>query len=115
MNGFLLGGECVKTGEDRVDVARIRAEVEDRVEVDAARDLVVGTSELAKVELLVPGAHRVSLDEAVALIAPDSGLDEREQHALAEEEVMARLEVPPHPLGMDDEPVDQPGEAIEHV
>ena len=71
--------------------------------------------ELAEVELLVPGAHRVALDEAVGVVAREARLDEREQHALAEEEVVARLEVAAHPLGAHDEAVDEPREAVEHV
>src|SRR5579871_3080145 len=104
MDRFLLAGldERVQTREDGVDVARVGAEVEDGVEVDAAGDLVVGAAELGEVELLVPGAHRVALDEPVRLVARQAGLDEREQHALAEEEVVARLEVATHPLGPDD-------------
>ena len=104
-----------ETGEDGVDVARVRAEVEDGVEVDARRDLVVGAAELAEVELLLPRAHRRALDEAVGVVAREAGLDERVEHALAEEEEVARLEVPAHPLGPHDEALDEPGEAVEHV
>src|SRR5579871_5076277 len=55
MDRFLLAGldERVQTREDGVDVARVGAEVEDGVEVDAAGDLVVGAAELGEVELLV--------------------------------------------------------------
>ncbi len=70
---------------------------------------------VAEVALLVPGPHRVALDEPVRVVARQAGLDEREQQALAEEEAVARLEVPLHPLGPDDEALDEPGEAVEHV
>ena len=55
------------------------------------------------------------LDEAVRLVARQPGLDQREQHALREEEAVARLQVRAHPLGQDDEAFDQPGEPVEHV
>ena len=51
----------------------------DLVEVDAAGDLGVAADELAEVLLLLPGAHRVSLDEPVRVVAREPALDEREQ------------------------------------
>ncbi len=42
-------------------------------------------------------------------------LDEREQHALAEEEPVARVEIRAHSVRVDDEPFDEPREAVEHV
>ena len=96
-------------------MARVHAEVEDGVEVDSIRDLGFAADELAEVDLLVARAHRVALHEAVRIVAREPGLDEREQHALAEEQVVARVEVAPHPLGTDDEALDQPGEPGEHV
>ena len=72
-------------------------------------------AELAEVELLLPRAHRRALDEAVGVVAREAGLDERVEHALAEEEEVARLEVPAHPLGPHDESFHEPGEAVEHV
>ena len=73
--------------EDDVDVAGVRAEVEDRVEVDrrAAAISASARDELAEVALLVPGAHRVPLHEPVGLVAREPALDEREQQPLAEE------------------------------
>ena len=96
-------------------MAGVRTQVEGRVEVDARGDLVVGAAELAEVELLLPRAHRGALHEAVRVVAPEAGFDERVEDALAEEEVVARLEVAAHPLGPHDEAVDEPGEALEHV
>ena len=93
----------------------VRGGVEDGVEVDAAGDLAVGSDELAEILLLVPGAERMPLNEPVRLVAFQPGCDEREQEPLAEEEAVARLEVPPHPLGADDEALDEPGEAVQHV
>ena len=101
--------------ENGVDVARVRAEVEGGGEVDPAGDPLVALDERAEVEPLVPRAHRVLLHEPVGLVARQAALDEREQHALREEEPVARLEVRAHPLGEDDEPLDEPGEAVEHV
>ena len=68
-----------------------------------------------EVQLLVPGTHRVALDEAIRLVAREPRLDEREEDALAEVEAVARLEVRSHPLRPHDEPFDEPGEAVEHV
>src|SRR5947209_1462460 len=96
MDGLLLGGECVQACEDGVDVARVRAEIEDGLEIDAARDLVVGADELAEVELLVPRAHGIALHEPVRVVALESRLDEREQNTLAEEERVTRLDIASH-------------------
>src|SRR6188472_3409333 len=113
MERFLLEG--FEAGEYGVDVARVRAEVEGGAEVDARGDLVVRAAKLAEVELLLPGTHRRALDEAIGVVAGQAGLDERVEHALAEEEEVARLEVPAHPLGPHDEALDEPGEALQHV
>src|SRR5581483_6545630 len=110
MDGLLL--EAVEHG---VDVLRVGIEIEHGVEVDVRRDLVVCTHELAEVELFVPGSHGVSLHEPVRVVAAETGLDEGEQDALAEEEVVARLEVAAHTLGSDDEALDEPCEAVAHV
>ncbi len=87
--------------EDGVDVLDGRGEVEDAVErggVEARGDLRVGLDERAEVALLVPGAHRVPLDEPVGLAAGEPGLDEREQQPVREDEAVRGLEVPEHPL-----------------
>ena len=101
--------------EDGVDVARVRAEVEGGGEVDPAGDPLVAFDQRPEVEAFVPGAQGVLLHEAVRLVARQPALDQREQHALREEEPVARLQVRAHPLGEDDEPFDQPGEPVEHV
>src|SRR5690348_17940268 len=98
MNWLLLDCDRVESAEHRVDVLCVGAEIEQRIECDARRDLLVAAGELAEVELLVPRAHRVALDEAVCLVARQAGFDKSEQHALAEEQVVARLEVPAHAL-----------------
>src|SRR4051812_45347245 len=115
MNWLLLGSDRIETGEHRVDVARVRAEVESGIEVDARCDLVVAPDKLAKVELFVPRAHRVALHEPVRVVPGETGLDECEQHALTEEEEVARFEVAAHAFLANDEPFDQPREAVEHV
>ena len=120
VDGGLRHGRCssaerAQALEHDVDVTRVGAEVEDGIEVDAPRDLGVGADELREVEPLVPGAHRVTLHEPVRVVAREPGLDEREQQALAEVEAVARVEVLAHPLGADDEPLQQPGEPVEHV
>src|SRR5690349_22932209 len=98
MYRFLLSGELAQPLEDGVDMTGVPAEVEDRVEVDAAGDLVVRAHQLAEVLLLLVGPQRVPLHEPVGLPAGEARLDEREQQALAEEEPAARVEVAPHPL-----------------
>src|SRR5690349_7540483 len=99
--------EVVESVEDDVDVLRVRALVEDRVEVDM--DVRVVADERAKVELLVPGAHSVALHEPVRVVAREARLDEREQQPLREVEAVRCVEVSAHPPRMDDEPFDEPG------
>ena len=55
------------------------------------------------------------LHDAIGVVARQSRVDEREQQPLAEVETAAFLEVPTHLLGTDDEALDEPGEALEHV
>ena len=86
-----------------------------RREVDRSRDLGVRPDELGKVETLVPRPHRVALDEPVRVVPRAPRLDERQQQPLAEVEAVARVQVLAHPLRPDDEPLDEPGEAVEHV
>src|SRR3954469_1791199 len=74
---FLLG-ELVQTVEDGVGVACVGAEVEGRVEVDAAGVPLVVGGELLKIEALVPRAQGMLLDEPVGLVAREPALDERE-------------------------------------
>src|SRR5690242_13687772 len=45
MNGFLLCGQSAETLEDGVDVPNGCLEVEDRVQIDARRDLGIGFDE----------------------------------------------------------------------
>jgi hypothetical protein len=115
MNGLLLDCDRLETGENRVGVACVRAEVEDRIEIDPRSDLVIVANKLAEVEFFIPGAHRVALHEPVRLVAPEAGLDECEQYALAEEQEVARFEIAAHALFAHDEPLHQPREPIEHV
>src|SRR6059058_1447375 len=75
MNRFLLLDEGVQAVEDGVDVTDGRVQVEDGVEVDAARELAVRPDELGEVGLLFPGAHSVVLHRAIRLIARQAGLD----------------------------------------
>ncbi len=84
--------------EDGVDVDRVRAEVEDLVEVDASRDLAVGAHEHREVELLLPCAHCVPLHEPVRDVPRQAALDEGEQQPLAEEQPVARVDVRAHAL-----------------
>ena len=83
-------------------MAGVHREVEDGFEVYSGGDLVIGATEVAEVKLLVPGTHRVALDERVRVATSETGVDEREEQALREEEAVTLLEVPSHPLGIDD-------------
>src|SRR5438034_2862598 len=114
MNGFLLPDEGAEPLEDGAHVTDSRLEVEDGVEVDALRDLRIGLDELPKVALLLPRAHRVSLDEPVRLVTREAGIDEREQEPMAEEKSVACVEVATHAVGIDDEALDDPAKAVEH-
>ena len=67
--GLARGDERPQPVEHGVDVRGIGVQGEDPVEVDTACDLGVRSGELAEVELLVPGAHRVALDEPVGDVA----------------------------------------------
>ena len=60
-------------------------------------------------------SSQAALDETVGLVPGKPRGDKGEKDALAEDQAVRRVEVPPHPLGVDDEPVDEPGEAVEHV
>ena len=75
----------------------------------------IGGDERAEVALLVPRLHRVPLHEPVRLGAAEPRLDEREQQPVREDEPVRGVEVPQHPLRIDDEAVDDPREAVEHV
>jgi hypothetical protein len=79
MDWFLLLDEGVQTVEDGVDVTDGRLQVEDGLEIHAARDLGIGANELAEVRLFFPGAHRVPLDQPVRVIAGKPGVNEREK------------------------------------
>ena len=90
--------------------------VEDGVEVDAGRRSRRRRRRGSRKSTpLVPRAHRVALHEPVRLVARQPRLDEREQQPLAEVQPVARRDVLAHPLLTNDEPLDEPGEAVEHV
>src|SRR5436190_6131047 len=115
MDGFPLPDERAEPLEDGVDMACVGVEIEHRVEIDAAGELAVGANELSEILLLIPGAERVPLHQPVGLVTRKARVDERQKQTLAEEEAVARLEVPAHALGSDDQTLDEPGEAVEHV
>src|SRR4051812_47313537 len=101
MNWFLLSDEGVQSLEDRVDVAHGRGEVENATEVDSPGDLRVGAHELGEIAFGLPRFHRMALDEPIGIVARHAAVDEREQQAVAEDEAMTRVEVPPHAVCMD--------------
>ncbi len=83
--------------------------------IDATGDLRVASDKLHEVGLLVPRAHRVTLDDAIGVVARQPRVDESEQETMTEEQMVARIEISPHPFGMDDKAVDDPAEPVEHV
>src|SRR4051812_48818727 len=113
MDGLLSLRQRPQALERDVDMTDGGLEIEDGVEVDAPRDRRLGLDEAAEVALPPPGAHGGALDEPVRVVPREAGLDEREQQAVAEEQSVARVEVPAHALGIDDEALDDPGEAVE--
>src|SRR2546421_8384771 len=115
MDGLLSSFESGEPLEDGVSVAGVPGQVEQRVEVDPARDLVVAPDELAEIAFLLLRAEGIPLAKSVRGLPLDPGLDQREQHALAGEEPVARLEVVQHSLRPHLEALDEPGEAVEHV
>src|SRR5438128_2152313 len=115
MNSFLLPDQPMETLEHRVHVTGVGGEVEDGGEVEAAGQLGICRDDVAERPLLLPCPHGGLLDAYVRLVARKSRLDEREQHALAEEETVARLQVLPHSLRAHHESLDEPGEPFEHV
>ena len=64
----MLLAERAQALEDDVDVLGVGVQVEHRIEVDPAGELGVRPDELREVEALVPGAHRVPLDEPVGVV-----------------------------------------------
>src|SRR5439155_4478081 len=115
MDGYLLLDEGVQAVEDGVDVPDGRVQVEDGLEIHAPGDLGVAADQSGEIRLLFPGTHRMALDKPVRIVAREARIDERQQKPMAEDESVTRLEVPAHSFGIDDEAVDDPGEAVEHV
>src|SRR4051812_17640873 len=118
MGGLLLLGEAMDAVEHAVEMSDGGGEIEDLVEAlraETVGDRGVGARELHEVALFVPRAHRRGLHERVGVCALEPRLDERQQQAVREEQVVRRVEVAAHPLGIDDEPLDDPGEPVEHV
>src|SRR5438094_3414265 len=115
MDWYLLLGEGVQTVEDGVDVSDGCIQVEDDSKVDATGDLGIALNELGKICLFFPGTHRVTLDQPVRIVASEARIDESQQEPMAEDEPVTRLEVPPHPLRMNNEALDDPGKTVEDV
>src|SRR5205823_3321186 len=118
MNGFLLRNEAADTVEGAVEMGDRRVQVEDGGEsgvVETRADLAVGANELGEVAFLVPRLHGVALHELVRLRAIQAALDQRKQQPVREEEPVRGPEVPLHPFRIDDQALDDPGKAVEHV
>ena len=86
--------EGVQTVEDGVDVPDGRLEIEDCIEIDPTGDLGIAPDELGEICLLLPRAHRMALYEPVGVVAREARIDQRQQEAMAEDEPVARFEIP---------------------
>ena len=81
--------------------------------VEPGGDRRVLAQQLEQRPALAPGRHRVALHQLVGLLARQPGLGQRQQHALRAVEALAGVEVAAHPLRIDHQPVDQPGEPVQ--
>src|SRR6478672_11134728 len=68
MDRLLPPGQSGEPLEDRIDVSCVPAEIEHRVEVDPAGNLLVRAHELAEILFLFLGAQRVALDQPVGRV-----------------------------------------------
>ena len=75
--------------------------------VEAGGDLGVRTPAVRAGPALVPGLHRMALHELVGPLPRQPGLGQRQQHPLRAVEAVAGVQIAPHPLGVDHEPLDQ--------
>src|SRR5919199_946666 len=89
-------GDGVEARHDLGGEARVRAQVEDRVEVEPEAAAI---EQRAQRRAGVPRPLGVLLDDAVRLVAPHPGLDEREQDPLREQRAVRQLEVRAHAGG----------------
>ena len=109
----------VEAGDDLGHVAQERRVVEagiERRERQAAGDGRIDGEQVVQRRALVGGPQRGALDDRVGLLARHAGLlDEGQEDAAAGMEAEAALDVLAHPLGPDDEPIDEPGHLHEHV
>ncbi len=102
--------------EDRVDVGGVVAEVEKGGEFrgrEGFRHVRVGLQELQEIATLAPHAHGIALHEAIAVLARDALVGERDQHALGVHEAAEAIEIGLHVLRIDDELLDQACCAVE--
>ena len=81
--------------------ARLRSKhASSRGVVEHRPHLGIGHEQLAERALLLPRLHRVALHDPVGVVAARAGLDEREEHRLAEHEPERRVEIAQHALGV---------------
>ena len=93
-------------------VARVVAEVEDRVEVEP--EVALG-EQLAQLDARVPRALGVLLDDPVRLVAAAALRDEREQDPLGEQRPVGEVEVRAHAVRVDDEAAHDARREVLHV
>ena len=121
--GLAPGGdrrlEAVEPGDDLGDVAQERRVVEAGVELGERQPLGDGRidgQQVAQRGALVGRAQRRALDDRVRLLARQPALlDEGDAARDAGVQAEAARDVLAHPLGADDEPLDEPGHPHEHV
>src|SRR5436190_5358 len=118
-SGLEAGLQAVETGDDGGDVAEEGAVVEAGVEVgerDPLGDLRIDCEQVAEWRALVCCAERGPLDDRVgSLAAHPAALDEDPEDAAAGVQPEAALDVPAHPFGTHDEPVDEARHPDEEV
>src|SRR5581483_10895816 len=102
--------------EDGVDVLEVITEIElllDLLVVEIALHIGVLLEQRLEVAFAAPDRHGVPLHELVGLLAACTLLSEREQQPLRMHEAAQAIEILLHVLGVDQQLVDQAGEAVE--
>ena len=68
-----------------------------------------------EVQVFLPGAHGVRLDEAIGVLAAHAVFDKVEEKLSAEDEAAGGFEIRAHALGIDEQRVDEVGRFGEQV
>src|ERR1700733_15192735 len=68
-----------------------------------------------KIEILFPGMHSVTLDEAIGVLARDAAFHQIEQQLTTEDQSFGALKIGEHALGINKHHFDQVGRLVEQV